>query len=75
MSKKSKSSRRTHVASPKTDNQAWWERLSARQQHGVCVLLLFAIALGLFAPLHFSNKYLVGGVTVILRDTAQVLLT
>ncbi|MDX1548345.1 MAG: hypothetical protein R3247_15205, partial [Rhodothermales bacterium] len=51
-----------------------WDRLSGGAQHGVCLAILLAVAVGFFAPALFSGKSLIGGDTVQWRATAQSML-
>ncbi len=41
-----------------------WDALEDRTQHLICVAFLLLVAVGFFAPLHFSGKMLVAGDTV-----------
>ncbi|MDQ7039513.1 MAG: YfhO family protein [Rhodothermus sp.] len=49
----------------------WWGRLSERSRHLLCLLLLLALSLAFFAPIHFGGKRLIGGDTVNWRAMAQ----
>lgn len=51
-----------------------WDRLSNRAQHLVCLLVLLALSLGFFAPIHFSGQSLVGGDTVNWRAMAEAMI-
>lgn len=52
----------------------FWDRLSERQQHLLCLLLLLALSLGFFAPIHFGGKQLIGSDTVNWRAMAQSII-
>lgn len=69
MARKSKRS-----ASPDPPGGTWWEGLSDRVQHGICLLALLIIAFGFFAPVIFSGKSLIGGDTVQWRAMANFIL-
>jgi len=56
---------------------AWharWEQLPASRQHAICLLLLLALSLGFFAPIHFGGKQLIGSDTVNWRAMAQSMI-
>lgn len=48
-----------------------WGSLSDRTQHVVCLLVLLAVSLGFFAPIHFGGLSIVAGDTVSWRAMAQ----
>jgi len=53
---------------------AWhglWDRLPERHRHLICLLLLLALSLAFFAPIHFGGKRLIGSDTVNWRAMAQ----
>lgn len=53
---------------------AWhdaWERFARPYQHLLCLLLLLALSLAFFAPIHFGSKQLIGSDTVNWRAMAQ----
>ncbi len=56
---------------------AWfdaWTRLPTTTQNVLCVLVLLAVSLGFFAPLHFSDGTLIAGDTVNWRAMAQAMI-
>ncbi len=60
--------------SPALPGETWWEGMSDRTQHGICLLALLFIAIGFFAPVLFSGKALIGGDTVQWRAMANSML-
>ncbi len=59
---------------PLVARASWWERLPGSAQHGLCLLVLLAISLGFFAPLHFSGRTLAPGDTVNWRAMAESMI-
>lgn len=49
----------------------WWDGLSNRTQHLVCLLVLLVVSLGFYAPIHFGGLSIVAGDTVSWRAMAQ----
>lgn len=74
---KKKQSRKGRAAARRAALPAWfdaWNRLSDRTQHLICLLFLLAVSVGFFAPVHFSNKTLVGGDTLHWQAMAKAML-
>ena len=63
--------RKTRRTSDTEPAVSWWEHLSPRIQHAICLVLLLAVSVGFFAPMHFSGKQLIGGDTVQWRGMAE----
>ena len=58
---------------PGVPETSWWDRMSSRSQHLVCLSLLLAVALGFWAPT-LGDQMLVGGDTVQWRGMAQAMI-
>ena len=54
--------------------EGWWDRLTGRTQHLVCLAALFVVAFGFYAPVVFSDQSLIGGDTVRWRAMAEFIL-
>ena len=54
--------------------EPWWDRLSGRTQHVICIGVLFAVAFGFYAPAIFSGRSLIGDDTVRWRAMAEHML-
>ena len=54
--------------------ETWWGGRSEKTQHLLCILALFGIAFGFFAPLFLSGESLIGGDTVRWRAMAEFVL-
>ena len=74
---KKKQARKDKSAGRREVAPAWfdaWERLTDRTQHLICFLFLLAVSVGFFAPIHFSNKSLVGGDTLHWQAMSKAML-
>ena len=68
------SKRRTSRSSGREGWRGSWDRLSNRAQHAVCLVVLLALSLSFFAPIHFSGQSLIGGDTVNWRAMAEAMI-
>lgn len=53
---------------------SWWDGLSARAQHLICLALLLVVATAFYAPILFSDKALVGGDAVQWRMMSESMM-
>ena len=60
-------------ARPGVPETSWWDQMSGRTQHLVCLGLLLAVALGFWAPT-LGDQTIVGGDTVQWRSSAQAMI-
>jgi hypothetical protein len=77
MARKKKAPRQKAEAKRKPAAPGWhtgWSNLPEWQQHAVCLVLLLALSIGFFSPIHFSDKRIVGGDTVQWQASAQAML-
>lgn len=59
---------------PLGDGPGWWEDLSSRTKHALCLALLFVVGLAFAGPALFSGRHLGSGDAVTWRMMAQPML-
>lgn len=62
------------TTAPLGDGPGWWEDLSPRVRHALCLALLFVVGLAFTAPALFSGRHLGSGDAVTWRMMAQPML-